>query len=318
MTDKTQKQLSLAHTSKSRSKTPNAGQKRTRNRIRNSTFITRDEVKGGKLEVPPNPPDITYQPWMPLTVVMKHGGGELKATLTVIARTLVTQVDPTRHAFRTDADTTANLLGGPIFQLRFNSIRAWNLTGHMLALSVNDLSSEGKTNVDTLCGIVDTGSNTHTPVAGYKFPLSHRDFVLRPDKDNKDDPIFHLITPEGDTSIIYVNVLWRCDGPSKLSSFTESMLAVVKQIDRKLSSGNSVRKQMSKKVDSGVKDLDQLVEHSKTTIGSVIVKGAEVVAPFVIPALAAEDRKRLEQLTDAVRSVGRNYDSPFEVVSDIE
>lgn len=280
-----------------------------------SSYISRKEVKGGKLNVPPNPPDVTYQPWYPATVVMQHGGGELKCTLETLANTLVKQIDPLTHAFRAVDDTKVNKRGGPLFQVRVRNVRAWNLTGHMIALSVNDLTANTKSNTDTLCGIVDTGATTHTPAVGYELPQSHRDLVFHNDGQDMDDPIFHVITPPNDASIIYVGVFWRCDGPSKFSAFAQSMLSLASKAtvrNKALASNNKIVSGIASDVQSSRVSLSKIEEHTdKGGIGNAIVKGVEIAAPYVLPIAAAEDRAVMERLASALERQSLSSASSF-------
>lgn len=295
--------LSLAPTSPS-----NSGARPKRNRTAGLNkgrtdrhFVTKADVKGGKLNVSVNPPEITFQPWMPLTVMIQHGGGEYKATVNSIASVLVAQVDPLRHALRAANDNSVNALGGPLFQFRFRSVRAWNLTGHMIALSVNDLTDNTKDNTDCLCGLVDTGSNSHVPAVGYELPLSHRDIVLRNNKQDKDDNLFHIITPAGDSTIIYVNIFWRFDGPSKFSSFTSSMLSMIKQIRNKVANIDRTTDDIATTAARSDEKLETLVDHTRGSIGNTIVKGIEIAAPYVISTAVAEDVERMNTVINELR-----------------
>lgn len=271
-------------------------------------YVTKAEVKGGKISVPTNPPEITYQPWMPVICMIRHNGGELKATISTIADALIDQIDPLRHALREKTDKSVNKNGGPLFQFRLRNVRAWNLTGHMIALSVNDLTDNSKTNTDCLCGLMDTGSSLHIPAVGFEMPLSHKDLVLRNGLEDKDDPLFHVIVPPNDSCIVYVGIFWRCDGPSKFSSFTESMLSVMRQVrdstDRTKSEVIKVRatvRDIAKSAESSDKHLGVLEEHTRGSIGSQVINGILREAPYVLAAAAAEDSAKMDELIREVR-----------------
>ena len=273
--------------------------------------------------VPTNPPDITYQPWCPVTLVLKHGGNELKATIISLTKALVTQLDPLTHGFRAQNDNSVNKNGGPLFQIRLRSVRAWNLTGHMIALSVNDLTSDNKSNTDTLCGIVDTGSSTHTPAVGYDYPQSHKDIVFHNDGADMDDPVFHVITPNGDTSIVYVSLLWRFDGPSKLSSFAQSMHAIVAEMNKNVSAGvkrlNTTSTAIKNSISAIQISTDKIEKHTDSGgIGNAIVKGVEIAAPYVIPAIAAEDAQRIDRLVTALERQSISASTSFAELSDVQ
>lgn len=304
--------LGLTNRSKARA-TPPKTQKRIRTRnYATQRFVTQQELRGGKMTVPTNPPDINYQPWCPVILVLQHSGGELKAKIKDISQRLCLQLDPLNHGFKASNDATFNKDGGPLLQLKFRSIRAWNLTGHMIALSVNDLISDNKKNTDTLCGLVDTGSTTHTPAVGYEYPQSHKDVIFHNDGVDMDDPVFHVITPAGDTSVVYVSLFWRFDGPSKMSAFTQSMMALVRSVRTDVGRVLTNTTQMTRDIDEARILLEKIENHTDSGgIGNAIYKGVEVAAPLVIPVVAGEDRQLIERLSKALEGTTVSAASSF-------
>lgn len=256
------------------------------------------------MNVPPNPPDITYQPWCPLIVVMKSAKSELKATIKDIAEALIDQIDPLRHGFRAKDDSKVNKSGGPLLQIKFRSVRAWNLTGHMIALSVNDISSDKSDNTDTLCGIADTGSANHTPAVGFEFPATHRDIVIRNDTGDRDIPIFHVVMPSGDSCVIYVAVFWRFDGPSKFVAFNLSIAAMLRKTNVAVQAVNRSLVTMEPIMHNINDKIEKIEEHTdKGGIGNAIIKGVEIAAPYVIPAIAAEDREVMQRMVKGIEQL---------------
>lgn len=200
--------------------------KRWRGRKR-SDFVTKKELRGGQLQVPSNPPNITYQPWMPITVVHSGVSGAITITVKDLIGQLIAQIDPTQHA----------IVDKAVINIRLRSVRAWNMTGKMIALSVDDYSDADKaiSDVDTLCGLVDTGSAAHVPAVGYELPESHKNIVLRNGTDSSTDSkavLYHVVSASTDTCIIYTSIFWKCDGPVKFSQFQDKMMEAILEINK--------------------------------------------------------------------------------------
>lgn len=195
-----------------------------------SKFVTRREVRGGKIDLGSNPPEVAYQPWMPLVVVHSGMSGDIAITVRDLAIQICKQVDPTHHAIREFPKVWNNT--EPILQIRVRSVRAWNLTGRMVSLSVDDFSTPDKaiSDVDTLCGIVDTGSTQHVPAVGYQLPLSCQNIVLRNDAHTGAAILYHVMCADSDSCIIYTSVFYRFDGPAKITGFQDSMISLVRSI----------------------------------------------------------------------------------------
>lgn len=220
-----------------------------------SKFVTKKELKGGQLHVPSNPPDVTYQPWYPLTVVHSGSTNDLHITVKDLVAEIRAQLDPTGHGLHAaipspskgqpnlvrclldNADVTA-----PVINLRLLSVRAWNLTGRIISLSVEDFTDINTATKDTdaLCGLVDTGSATHVPAVGYELPFTHRNIVLRNDVDEGKAMLYHIMAPATDTYIVYTNILWKFDGPAKiLTGFENAMLKIMKNISANVKTSNA-------------------------------------------------------------------------------
>lgn len=249
-----------------------------------SHYVTRQQLHGGQLSVPSNPPNIAYQPWNNTTIV--HGGtsGSISMKFSDLCYQLAKQIDPVQSGLYWSADKKRL---GTIFNMKVLKIRAWNLTGNMIALSVDDYSDSAKAiaDVDALCGLVDTGSSQHVPAVGYELPASHKDIVLRNGTDDSRDTdavIYHITAPSSDTIMVYVTVLWKFDGPVKFSSFENTITRILKNT----ASDVKQTRQINNDILSVAKKLEEA--SSQFSIGNIVEHGVEIAAPYVISAAAAD------------------------------
>lgn len=183
--------------------------------------VTRRELNGGKLTPPENPPDVSFQPWYPITLILKSKG-ETTYTYKSIIASFKKQVDPTGNLMKAG---TGDDKGVVISKIK--SIRSWNLDGKMIGLTVFDFITNAKSEAaEAICGLMDTGTNSHIPAVGFQLPASHANFTLRNgnnDDDDDKDKIFCIFCGPGDIAMTYVHMYWRCDGPSKLLGFSETV-----------------------------------------------------------------------------------------------
>lgn len=211
-TPNTQKSLSSSQASC-------ANRRRPKCKSKSKNTVTRDQVFGGKLSPPSNPPDVAYQPWFHVTLV---DVATTNVTYDVISITSILkhQLDPENRGF--NQTTTGDKRF--ILQMKLDSIRTWNLTGKVIALSVVDFidTSSAQGGREQLCGYVDTGSTTSTPKVGFKYPLSHRQHVIRSDDKEGDIAICTISASTGDQLITYINLLFKFDGPVKLPTMFSS------------------------------------------------------------------------------------------------
>lgn len=259
-----------------------------RKRERESRYVTKREMRGGEMHVPSNPPGINHQPWFQTVIVHSGKSGDITMKLSDLVSQLADQLDPHKHGLTRVVDRKP----GPIINMRIRSIRAWNLSGRMIALSVDDFSDANKStsDVDTLCGLVDTGSAAHIPAVGYELPESHKNIVLRNGYDASSDSdavIYHIVSASTDAVIIYTNVYWKFDGPAQFSAFHNQMLASVQQIERSTSQIENNLSVVREKAEEG--------DH-----GDVFINGVKKVAPYVIAAVAANHD---ELMADKVREL---------------
>lgn len=183
-------------------------------------YVSFENLKGHKINPGPNPPNITYQPWNHVTVA--HG---LKTSESIqvkdIPELLKAQLDPEGRGFNQTTSGDKRF----ILQMKLKSVRAWNLTGNLIAMSVDDFidTTAAKGGREQLCGLVDTGTTRHTPCVGYVFPMSHREHVLRSDDQEGEIYLVNVQLDTAATGMIYLDLSYKFDGPVKPPALT-SML----------------------------------------------------------------------------------------------
>lgn len=190
-------------------------------------FVTKKMMTGGRFTPPTNPPDVTYMPWHPVTLVISHNGTlEFKAN--DILTYLRAQLDPTKRGFNQTSSGDSRF----VVQYRVLTVSSWNLTGRVISLSVEDFidTQAGAGGRDQLCGLVDTGSSLHTPAVGFQLPNSHSAHVLRTDDRFKDEYLFVVTAPSGNQCVTYMKTLYRFDGPAK----HPSIISPIQEINRTL------------------------------------------------------------------------------------
>lgn len=299
--------LNGATTKRSRARRNNNTSNRSRNNT-TSNFVTKAALHGGKFSPSTNPPDVSYQPWWPLTVVNTHTGG-VSMTVKDICDTVRTQTDPNSRGFNPEKSDQATDKAFRM-QIRIISISAWNLSGRMIALSVEDFTDSG-TSVggrDQLCGIVDTGNVNHTPSAGFRLPASVSAHVLRNDDKGGKLAIFETQSAASDIVVVYVNILFRFDGPVKIPNVTDPII-------RELERTNEVSK-------DSLCDLDELnlsLERLKDTIDNLIktqpsttsrvINGITTLAAYVVP-MTTELSATLAKTASAVER-NQGLEEPF-------
>lgn len=232
---------------------------------RSSKAVTRSELHGGKIHVPENPPEVTYQPWNNLVVVDSI---EEKMDFTVhsITHQMWLQLDPNAHAFKDCPQSYRSSEFRLLFKI--SQIRAWALAGKMIALSVEDFLVPNKdmSVVDQLCGLVDIGNSTHVPAIGYRLPIAHQNCVFR-DQKSSDQTLFQVLC-DG-PAVVYINVQWRCDGPSKAPQFqtaSEQLLRDIRSFS--LQSTREVTKSR-RNTDEVLKKLDEIIKNQPSLLSEL-------------------------------------------------
>lgn len=185
-----------------------------RRRNRNSAYITTRQLNGGHFSPPSNPPDVTAQPWYPLTLSWTDTPSTVTfdKCLDIFKR----QLDPSGHGLN-PASYNSNT-GTPFrVQFRFRRIQVWNLTGRALSLMVWDDLEQNNSDKDQLGGWTDCGGVANFPAIGFTYPYSHANRVHRPDPNLKDTVICMTTASGSHDSILYhLSLLWRFDGSVKV------------------------------------------------------------------------------------------------------
>lgn len=239
-------------------------------------YVTYQSLHGTRFNPGVNPPIVNYMPWSKVTLVhVIKTTSALKVSN--IPDLLKSQLDPENRGFNQGTS------GDKAFRVQFkiDTIRAWNLTGNLLALTVDDFhdvqgNSGGR---EQLCGIIDTGSQGHIPCAGYRLPIAHRNLVLRNDDLEKDIYLLTLQLDSGASGLLYLDISFKFDGPAKPPSLATyiSRVANLTSAIHKTTSDQST-------IISGL--ADQLKK-------AVITVGVEKIAVLVASALE-EDAKEDE------------------------
>lgn len=179
----------------------------------NKNYVTHDQVFGGKFSPPVNPPDVTFQPWYRVTLVDPFTGTNT-VKVSTIRDQLKKQLDPTKRGFNQITSGDSRF----IVQMKISAIQGWNLTGHLISLSVEDFTDvqSSKGGRDQLAGIVDTGSPGLLPKVGFKFPASHRNHVLRSDDVESDVQVYVVQVGASDQGLMYTTLEFRFDGAAQL------------------------------------------------------------------------------------------------------
>lgn len=256
-----------------------------------SSYVTTASLHGGKRKIPVNPPDVTYQPWTHLTVVDSFvpSSGTKSWKVKDVVRLMVAQIDPTGHAFRSD---TIEKITYPVLQFKMLEVHVWNLTGRMVALSATDFidTSPGVSDLEQLCGLVDTGAVGTTPKLGYQYPAAHRSHVLRNDHVSSEVYLFNIQAGSADNCIVYIKIQYKFDGPVKIPQLTTPEYIQHQQLLHQSrieanTSGSKRELQKTAGVLGSIKSvLGSVVERLPST-AQKIIDGVEVAA-LIVTALA--------------------------------
>lgn len=253
-------------------------------------------VKGKILRLNVNPPVVDYQPWNPITLV-KFFKGTSPMQTNQILELLRSQVDPTKRGFNQVQSGDSRF----VVQYKLKSIRAWNLTGKIIALSVDDFNEQesAKDGRDQLCGVIDTGTATHSPAIGYVLPKSLQEKVIRTDDKQGDDYLFTCQVGDSDQGIMYLSIEYRFDGPITLPKYftpldyiNSGFSTVVQGLDSQIEQTAIMSKRTSdmKKVLSRLKEISENTYAARPSVIKRIVSGlGEVAMMTVLTAAAAEE-----------------------------
>lgn len=281
---------------KKNSQRPRSAAKKRRDMSR---FITKRSVKGGRMQVPTNPPDIVSQPWNQITLVYEMTAETQQVEH--IRNRLLEQLDLDgssfyHHHFWNDEDAgTAwkNVQGrkpgsftyninAPRINIRIQSIRLWNLTGKAVSLTVYDYTNTSVGD-EQLIGLVDAGGPNAFPALGYQMPLAIQEYVIRT-SDNKSakTSVFTVSAAAGDRICVYIKADWKPDSKQKdfaiKFAYDESSTAKIMQSNKILRNLQLSSAHIESKLDR--------INDSQPSTFRKIVDGVVTTASIVLPIVA--------------------------------
>nr|AOR51385.1 ORF1 [Chaq virus-like 2] len=189
-------------------------QKRNKRSKANYTPSERANDYGRKYSPGPNPPDVTAQPWWPVTISAIRKPGDY--TFNNLIADFLAQVGK-GNTFNS-ADWNSDK-GSPFrLQVRFQKVAVWNLTGRLVSLvvwdieEINYVSNSDHTEKDTLGSWIDCGGSSTFPAIGYNYPASHHRRVFRPDPRYDGYKILTTSSSSTDSILYHIKIEWRTDG----------------------------------------------------------------------------------------------------------
>lgn len=257
-----------------------------------SRFLTKSAARGGRFVPSSDPPDVTGQPWFPVTLVWLINTKDIRQSIVdfkTIVLKLQSQLDPTERGFNPyPFDSVSDK---PLrVQFRLLRVSVWNLSGRTIGLSVADDLDYKVSDVDQLGGWLDCGGSGTFPKLGFSWPLSHQSRVHRPSKDQSAIEVFRVVAGSSDTCLIHLSILWKFDGPVAAVRLVDDIVFAINQGVRNIhlesTATNVALKSMNDK-------LDLLIDAQPSTAQKVI-NGALSIASYVIPLAVAEDKKKFQ------------------------
>lgn len=249
--------------------------------------------------MPMNPPDMIYMPWQHVTLVSFGSpiSGQEVFQVNDILGLLRKQLDPHNRGF----NQVQSGDGRFVVQFRLKTIRAWNMSGYMIALAVDDFVDTvgAKGDRDQMFSGVDTGSSTTIPRIGFQLPASHRSMVLRTDDTTGEEYLFTVQVAARDRAMIYIDIEYRFDGPPKIHSVNSPAIEMVRVATSSRTVLNSIRETTEKIQEHQPDVMDELVDDVKK------------VASFVVPLAKYETsevdnlRKRVCELEELMARLGK-------------
>lgn len=267
-----------------------------------NNYVTRKDLHGGKITPATNPPDVTYQPWIHVTLVHSFSTSKYDCQVKDIIKLLRRQLDPESRGFNQTTSGDHRF----VVQLRVHSIMAWNLTGRMLALTVDDFSEAQSAagGRDQLCGIVDTGTQNHTPCVGYLLPSSHRQMVLRTDDKQGEDYIYTVTSGSSDQCVVYTKIAFRFDGPVRPPSLTMPIGQCINLLasTRRVVTDSHYSLRAIDEVLQRLKEISENTYASRPSTLKSIVKGVEMIA-LAVSAVGDEETSEFSDMAEELQQL---------------
>lgn len=291
-----------------------------KNRPSMTDHVTKKEMMGGRIPVPENPPDVAYQPWFHFTMVIT-GTSKIDIKIKDLNTYFKQQLDPQKSTF---IQQEGNTKGSFRVQFKIFSAKAWNLTGRVITLVVSDINDIGKT-VEQLCGLVDTGSPSHTPCVGYLMPAAYRGEIIRADVTMEDHHLILTQGGSGDKVLLQIRMAWRPDGPIVPVSIMDNSSAMVRNLedirsDTSLQTGMiKTQTEMTSRIRDLIKEVSGLVRAMKSNQPSTtekVVNGVRQVASFVLPLVLEEFSDGFSDMQDDIEELRSAFSTLGYDVSD--
>lgn len=245
--------------------------------------ITYSKLQGGRFDPGPNPPSFDGQKWMEQIIFdtfrfNSNNPGGYK--IGDIAKLIRKQLDPTAHGMNHDESSYR-------VQYQLKSIRAWNLTGRVIALSIEDYADTAKDKlaVDQICGLMDTGTSTHTPAIGFRLPLALQTSTLRNDAEHGEFHLCDVTGGVGDTLVVYFQLRWRFDGPFKAINAFTPVGELLRMTKRDMNVGFT----------TSTTKIVEAVESLHASLPETVVNQLHNAA-YVVPLLKKDDEARLDRM----------------------
>jgi len=243
-------------------------------------------VFGGKFSPSTNPPDVDFQPWHRVTLVDPFSG-TMTVSVDSLKDKLRKQLDPTGRGFNPEDSGDKRFVP----QFKIHTVQAWNLTGHIISISIQDFtdSKSASSGQDQLAGIVDTGSPGLLPKVGFKYPVSHRNHVLRCDDYEHAIQIASMQVGPSDQGLAYITVEYRFDGATTLPT-TNNLFSVLTQCYSKLRTINNSANHTTLNTRLTAETAERILSKMPTI--------STVVTPDSTPSDSSENQRVINLLLD--------------------
>lgn len=256
-------------------------QRKRNNRRKANSYTPSERANdyGRKFSPGPNPPDVTAQPWWPVTISAIRKPGDY--TFDHLIKDFLLQVGKGYTFNPVDWNSDK---GSPFrIQFRFQKVAVWNLTGRLVSLVVWDIEEityldKVHTEKDTLGSWIDCGGVTSFPAVGYNYPSTHHRRVFRPDPRYEGYKILTTSASTDDSILYHIKVEWRSDGNPGPTPGIKYPTAerLIKNLGPRID-----------KVASAVEKAEKDREESSNSIVKTVVDGVGYTASVVFPVAAA-------------------------------
>lgn len=254
----------------------------------------RADMRGIKLKVPGNPPDVTLQPFNNLTMVHigSNDKGVFEYTATDLIKELIAQVDPEGK----------QALAQDYVDIRLIRIRAWNLTGKTLNLALYDFTARQASDATSPCltTIMDVGNPTTYPSVGYEWPTTHQQSTLNSKVSRK---VLTLVSGAQAQCVLYLTLLWKFAGTPKPLSSGELLMEIAHTLDQSRKVQEETHQEL-KTVDGKLSITNarlRKIVSAQPSLVSKIVDGVVHLGANVVPLAADEvTLRKFDELQTAV------------------